>query len=226
MHLAVRKTENCSAQLRIFCAKLHITWETVPPYFFIYATTAALLLFKTMDSPMIWWWKALKASWTACFSNTIWRLSSSSIQVPAALKSCVCILQPVLDAVVKAPGERLLMPTSPPVATIWYTTGILSMRGLVLQNCLSPVTRGNFSCHWRRHIFHPASGNKPLQRGHVAYDLLPYLCKKLQMKALVCHITEFDNSSLSGKPSLKYCLSAFHDTKPCWSAWGLTSPNW
>ena len=44
---AVRKTENCSAYPRMFCARMHITQKLMPPCFFMYATTVVFLLLKT-----------------------------------------------------------------------------------------------------------------------------------------------------------------------------------
>ena len=57
VYLALRKTENCSAQLRISFTRFNMTREMVPPCFFMYATTVTLSLINTMISPMIWCWK-------------------------------------------------------------------------------------------------------------------------------------------------------------------------
>ena len=52
MYCVVRQIVNCSAQVRIHCARLNITQETVPPCYFMYATIVALLLIKTTYPPV------------------------------------------------------------------------------------------------------------------------------------------------------------------------------
>ena len=151
----------------------------------IYPPSMPLSLLSMTDSPKNLDRKAFRAGWTAFISNiSMWSFFSSRDYTPMAVRSCRCVPQPVVNALVsrrrkgESTWEGFLMLISPPEATNQCSPSILPRK----RNQLHWIVQDCWPQRLQLPLKQPHSGstldNKMFYGGHVAQKLLPYLCRR------------------------------------------------
>ena len=144
------------------------------------------------------------------------------------IKSCRCVPQAVIDVPVKRRDGGGTWRGIPELHfscilqlmhnwhSSWEGTGVAGLSAEALQYDFSYIWRNSsWPCLWEQNV-----PKRPCDLESAATSLQ---AETTGERTCLPHISIWLSESQLDRPSLRWCLPAFRDTEPCWSAQGLIS---